>query len=114
MAFYETVFVLRQDLTPQQVEDIFKDFKKIISDGNGKLLKEENWGLRSLAYKIKKNKKGHYVLLETEAPAAAITEFERKLGLNENVLRFMTVKLDKPSEGPSPMLSQKDVKDERK
>ena len=114
MAFYETVFVLRQDLTSQQVEDISKDFKKILSDGKAKLLKEENWGLRSLAYKINKNKKGHYVLLETEAPAAAIAEFERKLGLNENVLRFMTIKLDKPSEGPSPILSQKDSKDERK
>ena len=114
MAFYETVFVLRQDLTSQQVEDISKDFKKILSDGKAKLLKEENWGLRSLAYKINKNKKGHYVLLETEAPASAIAEFERKLGLNENVLRFMTVKLEKPSEGPSPILSQKDVKDERK
>ncbi len=114
MAFYETVFVLRQDLTSQQVEDISKDFKKILSDGNAKLLKEENWGLRSLAYKIKKNKKGHYVLLETEASADAISEFERKLGLSENVLRFMTIKLEKPSEGPSPILSQKDTRDERK
>ena len=114
MAFYESVIVLRQDLTSQQVEDISKDFKKILSDGKAKLLKEENWGLRSLAYKINKNKKGHYVLFETEAPASAIAEFERKLGLNENVLRFMTIKLDKPSEGPSPILSQKDVKDERK
>ena len=114
MAFYETVFVLRQDLTSQQVEDISKDFKKILADGSAKLLKEENWGLRSLAYKIKKNKKGHYVLFETDAKASAIADFERKLGLNENVLRFMTIKLDKPSEGPSAILSQKDSRDERK
>lgn len=114
MAIYETVFILRQDLTSQQVEDLSKDFKKIITDGNGKLIKEENWGLRTLAYKIKKNKKGHYVLFETEAPATTIDEFERKMGINENVLRFMTIKLSKPSEGPSAILSQKDFKDERK
>ena len=114
MAIYETVFILRQDLTAQQVEDLSKNFKKVLTDGNGKLLKEENWGLRTLAYKIKKNKKGHYVLFETEAPAAAVAEFERKMSINENVLRFMTVKLAKPSEGPSAILSQKDFKDERK
>ncbi|MGN0929162.1 MAG: 30S ribosomal protein S6 [Alphaproteobacteria bacterium] len=114
MAIYETVFILRQDLTVQQVDELSKNFKKIITDGNGKLLKEENWGLRTLAYKIKKNKKGHYVLFETEAPATAIAEFERKMGINENVLRFMTIKLAKPSEGPSAILSQKDFKDERK
>ena len=114
MAFYETVFVLRQDLTTQQVQDITSEFKKLLADNKAKLLKEENWGLRTLAYKIKKNKKGHYVLLETEAKADAIAEFERKLGLNENILRFMTIKLDKPTEGASPILSQKDVKDERK
>lgn len=114
MAIYETVFILRQDLTAQQVEDLSKNFKKVLTDGNGKLLKEENWGLRTLAYKIKKNKKGHYVLFETEAPAATVAEFERKMSINENVLRFMTVKLAKSSEGPSAILSQKDFKDERK
>ena len=114
MAFYETVFVLRQDLTTQQVQDITSEFKTLLADNKAKLLKEENWGLRTLAYKIKKNKKGHYVLLENEASAEAIAEFERKLGLNENVLRFMTIKLEKPTEGPSAILSQKDVRDERK
>lgn len=114
MAIYETVFILRQDLTTQQVEELTKGFKEIITSNKGKILKEENWGLRNLAYKIKKNKKGHYVLLESESPAEAISEFERKMGINENVLRFMTIKLAKASEGPSAILSQKDMKEERK
>lgn len=114
MAFYETIFVLRQDLTSQQVEDLSTEYKKIITDGTGKLLKEENWGLRSLAYKIKKNKKGHYILFETDAPFTTIAEFERKMGLSENVLRFITIKLDAPTKGPSVILSQKDIKDTRR
>ena len=114
MAIYETVFVLRQDFTVQQVTDFAEEYKKILVDNGAKILKEENWGLRSLAYKINKNKKGHYVLFEMEAPVAALNEFERKLRLTENVLRFMTVKRDKPSEGQSPILLQKDLRDERK
>ncbi len=114
MAFYETVFILRQDLTQQQVEELSNGFKEIITSNKGKMIKEENWGLRTLAYKIKKNKKGHYVLFETESPASAIAEFERKMSINENVLRFMTIKLAHASEGPSAILSQKETKDERK
>jgi small subunit ribosomal protein S6 len=114
MAFYETVFILRQDLTAQQVDELAREFKAVAQEGKGKILKEENWGLRPLAYKIKKNKKGHYILLETDAPGAAIVELERKLGLNENVLRFMTVRLDEPSKGPSPILKEKDARDERR
>ena len=114
MAFYETVFILRQDLTTQQVDDIVRDFKAIATEGKGKILKEENWGLRPLAYKINKNKKGHYILLETDAPSAAIAELERKLGLNENVLRFMTVRLEAPTKGPSSILKEKDSREERR
>jgi small subunit ribosomal protein S6 len=113
MAFYETVFVLRQDLTPGQVADLVSDFKKILEGGKAKLVKEESWGLRPLAYKIKKNKKGHYGLFETDAPAAAIVEFERRLGLNENVLRFMTVKLAGKTKAPSAILRERDSRDER-
>jgi small subunit ribosomal protein S6 len=113
MAFYETVFVLRQDLTPGQVDGLVSDFKKILEGAGAKLVKEESWGLRSLAYKIKKNKKGHYGLFETDAPSAAMVEFERKLGLNENVLRFMTVKLAAASKGPSPILRERDSRDSR-
>lgn len=106
MAFYETVFVLRQDLTSQQVDDISSEFKSVLKAGSAKILKEENWGLRTLAYKIKKNKKGHYVLFETDAEPSAIAEFERKMGINENVLRFMTVKLDEPTKGQSVILKE--------
>jgi len=113
MALYETVFVLRGDMTSSQVEEDVGSFKKIIEDGKGKLLKEENWGLRSLAYKIKKNKKGHYILLETDAPVAAIAELERKLGLSEDVLRFLTVKREEKSKGQSAILSEKDYKEFR-
>ena len=113
MALYETVFVLRGDMTSSQVEDDVGSFKKIIEDGKGKLLKEENWGLRSLAYKIKKNKKGHYILLETESPVAAIAELERKLGLSEDVLRFITVRREEKSKGQSAILNEKDYKEFR-
>lgn len=114
MAIYETVCVLRQDLTVQQVEEFVSEYKKILVDNGAKILKEENWGLKSLAYKIKKNKKGHYFLIEMDSPVPALNEFERKLGLSENVLRFMTVKRNAPSKEPSPILLQKDFKDERK
>jgi small subunit ribosomal protein S6 len=114
MAFYETVFVLRQDLTAQQADDIARDFKAVVAEGKGKILKEESWGLRPLAYKISKNKKGHYVLFETDAQPAAIAELERKLGLNENVLRFMTVRIDALTKGPSAILKDRDTREDRR
>jgi small subunit ribosomal protein S6 len=113
MAFYETVFILRQDLTTTQVEESLKSFKGIIESGKGKVLKEENWGLRPLAYKISKNRKGHYLLVESDAPSEAIVELERKLGLSENVLRFMTVRIDAPTKDQSAILKDKDVRDVR-
>lgn len=113
MAIYETVCVLRQDLTTQQVADFVKEYKQILTDNGSKIFKEENWGLRNLAYKIKKNKKGHYILLEMESPVNAIKEFERKLGLNEDVLRYMTVKRKAKSESPSPAMMQKDYRDSK-
>ena len=113
MAIYETVCVLRQDLTTQQVADFVKEYKQILTDNGSKIFKEENWGLRNLAYKIKKNKKGHYILIEMEAPVPAIKEFERKLGLNEDVLRYMTVKRKVKSDAPSPAMIQKDYRDSK-
>ncbi|MDR1008678.1 MAG: 30S ribosomal protein S6 [Rickettsiales bacterium] len=112
MAIYESVFILRQDLTSPQVEEAVGAFKSVIESLKGKIIKEESWGLKNLAYKIKKNKKGHYILLETSASADAIKEFERKMSLSENVLRYMSVKLDEPSKGPSAILKDKD-RDER-
>ena len=106
MALYETVFIARQDVSAKQVEDYAKAFGKIVNDNGGEVKKVESWGLRSLAYKIKKNKKGHYTLIHSDAPPAAITEMERNMRLNEDVLRFMTVRIEKLPEGPSAILRQ--------
>lgn len=111
MPFYETVFIARQDVSAKQVEDYAKAFAKIVNDNGGEVKKTESWGLRNLAYKIKKNKKGHYTLIHSDAPAAAIAEMERNIRLNEDVLRFMTVRIEKFPEGPSPILKHSD--DER-
>ncbi len=101
MPFYETVFIARQDLSDAQVKAITEAAEQVIKDGKGKITKTENWGLRTLAYKINKNKKGHYVLIESDAPAPAVIEMERTLRLNEEVVRYMTIKLDELSKGPS-------------
>jgi len=111
MAIYESVFIIRQDLTSSQVDEAVKAFKSIIEEQKGKILKEENWGLRSLSYRIKKNKKGHYILLESSAGPEAIKEFERRLSLSENVLRHMTIRREEPSSGPSAILKDKDRDD---
>ena len=101
MAFYETVFIARQDLSVAQVEDLTKFFSEFISKDGGKVLKTENWGLRQLAYRINKNRKGHYVLIESDTPPVAMLEMERNMRIHEDLLRYMTIRLDKPSEGPS-------------
>ena len=101
MPFYETVLIARQDLSDAQVKAITDSCEKIIKDGKGKVVKTENWGLRTLAYKINKNKKGHYVLIESDSPAPAVIEMERTLRLNEEVVRYMTIRLDELSKGPS-------------
>ena len=108
MPFYETVFIARQDLSPAQVEALTEGFVKIIKDGGGKVHKTENWGLRSLAYRIQKNRKGHYVLIETDTPPEALHEMERNLRLSEDVLRYLTVREEKLSEGPSAILARGD------
>lgn len=115
MAIYETVFIARQDLSDAQVKDITESCEKIIKDGEGQVIKTENWGLRTLAYRIKKNRKGHYVLIESDTPAPALHEVERTLRLNEDILRYMTIRLDTASEGPSVILDKgdKDTPDQK-
>ncbi len=108
MALYETVFIARQDVSAKQVEDLAAAFGKIVNDNGGELKKTESWGLRSLAYKIKKNRKGHYTLMHFDAPHKAIVEMERNIRLNEDVLRFMTVSIEKLPEGPSALLKHTD------
>jgi len=106
MPIYETVFITRQDLGAAQVEQITKDYSKIITDMGGKILKTEQWGLRTFAYRINKARKGHYTLLETECPAPALHEVERLMRNSEEVVRFMSIKLEEATKGPSPILSK--------
>ncbi len=106
MPIYETVFIARQDLGDAQVKAITEAAEQVIKDGKGKVLKTESWGLRTLAYKINKNKKGHYVLIESDSPAPAVIEMERTLRLNEEVVRYMTIKLDEASKGPSKIIDK--------
>lgn len=108
MALYEHIFIARQDIQPQQVEAISKDLTKIVEDNGGTVTKTEQWGLRALAYRIKKYKKGHYVLFNIDGPAAAIAELERNERLHEDVVRFMTIRVEKLEEGDSVVLRSKD------
>ncbi|HXV73433.1 MAG TPA: 30S ribosomal protein S6 [Sphingomonadales bacterium] len=104
MAFYEHVFIARPDITAAQVEALIKDYVKIVTDGGGKVAAEEYWGLKSLAYRIKKNRKAHYVFFGLDAPHAAVAELERKERLDDNVLRFLTVCVEALEQGPSVMV----------
>ena len=113
MAFYETVFIARQDLTEAQVKELADKFVKIVTDQGGKIHKTEHWGLRTLAYRINKNRKGHYVLIESDAPGAAIIEMERNLRLNEDVLRSLTVRQEALSTGPSIIMDKNRDDDDR-
>ena len=104
MPFYENVFITRQDLTPAKVKELADKFAKVVKDNGGIVAKTEDWGLRDLAYKIQKNRKGYYTLLVLDAPATAVIEMERLMRLDENVLRHLTIKVDALEEGPSAML----------
>jgi small subunit ribosomal protein S6 len=108
MALYEHVFLARQDLSQQQVDALVEQFKGVIEAGGGSVGKTENWGLKSLAFRINKNRKAYYTLMDIDAPAAAVSEMERQMGISEDVLRFMTVKVDAHEEGPSAMMQKRD------
>ena len=114
MALYEHVFLARQDLAQAQVDTLAETATKIIEDNKGKVVKTENWGLRSLAYKIAKNRKAHYVMLEIDAPAGVVAELERQTQINEDVIRYMTVKVDGHEEGPSVMMRKQERDRERR
>lgn len=107
MSFYEHVFVTRQDLTPSQVDELADKFAGIVEKEGGKVTKRENWGLRNLAYRIQKNRKGYYVLFNIDAPAVAVQELERVMRIDEDVIRHLTVKVEALEEGPSVMLAPK-------
>jgi len=113
MPLYEHIYLARQDVSPQQVEELTNNLTEVLTQGGGKVTKNEYWGLKSLSYRIKKNRKAHYSLLNIDAPAPAIAEMERQMRINEDILRFMTVRVDELEEGPSAMLQKRDRDDER-
>ena len=112
MPLYEHVFMARQDVSSQQVDALVKEFTGVIEEGKGKVVKTEYWGLKSLAYKIKKSRKAHYALMNIDAPPAAVAEMERRMGINTDVIRFMTVKVEEHEKEPSAMMRKSD-RDER-
>lgn len=114
MPYYETVFIARQDLTEAQVKDMTEGFSKIITDAKGKIHKTEFWGLKSFAYRINKARKGHYILLELDTPSEALHEMERQMRLNEDVVRFLTIREEELSDGPSVMMDKGGRDDDKK
>ena len=111
MPLYEHVFIARQDISPAQVEGLTETLQKIVTDLGGKIEKSEYWGLRSLQYRINKNRKGHYSLFNIDAPAAAVQELERQEKINDDILRGLTIRVDELDPEPSPVLSRRDRSD---
>src|SRR5437762_10183770 len=103
MPLYENVFIARQDISGAQVDALADTFTQLVAEQGGEVKKREYWGLRNLAYRMNKNRKGHYVLFNIEAPPAAIAELERTMRINEDVLRYLTLRVDQLEEGPSPV-----------
>jgi small subunit ribosomal protein S6 len=113
MPLYEHVFMARQDVSGQQVDTLVEQFKSVIEQNGGKVAKVENWGLKSLSYRIRKNRKAFFTLMNIDAPPAAIAEVERQERLNEDVIRSLTLRVDEHEEGPSAMMQKRD-RDERR
>ena len=113
MPLYEHVFLARQDVSAQQVEELTAQFKGVIEQMGGKVAKTEQWGVKSLSYRLRKNRKAHFTLLNVDAPPAALNEIERQERLNEDVLRYLTVRVDEHEEGPSAMMRKVDRDRER-
>lgn len=114
MAYYEHVLIARQDISPQQVDGLIEDITRTITEHGGSVGKSEYWGLRNLAYRVRKNRKGHYALLNIDAPAEAVHELERRLRINEDVLRYLTIRVDALDEEPSPVLARRDREEKRR
>jgi small subunit ribosomal protein S6 len=113
MPLYEHVFLARQDISQAQVEALTKEYGEVITEGGGRIGKSEYWGLKSLAFKIKKNRKAHYSLMNIDAPAAAIAEMERRMGLSPDVIRFLTVRVEQHETEPSVQMRKSDRDDRR-
>ena len=113
MRLYESVFIARQDISSQQVESMADEFAGIITNAGGQIHKREYWGLRSLAYRIKKNRKGHYIMFNLETDGATLKEYERIMGLNEDVLRFLNIRIEEVDEAPSIIMQNKGERGDR-
>jgi len=113
MPYYEHVLIARPEISPQQVDALVEDISKTVKELGGITSKTEYWGLRNLTYRIRKNRKGHYALINIDAPATAIHELERRLRINEDVMRFKTIRVEELDEEPSPILARRD-RDERR
>jgi small subunit ribosomal protein S6 len=113
MPLYENVFIARQDISGAQVDQLADAFTQLIAEQGGEVKKREYWGLRNLAYRMNKNRKGHYVLFNIDGPAAAIAELERTMRINEDVLRYLTLRVDKLEEGASPIMQNRGSREDR-
>jgi len=111
MALYEHIFMARQDVSSQQVDALVEHFKTVLEANEGSVAKIENWGLKTLPYRVNKNRKAHYALMNIEAPSSAVQEMERQMRLHEDVLRYMTIKVEEHEEGPSAMLRRNERDD---
>ena len=114
MPLYEHVFIARQDLSNTQAEALIEHFSTVLSDNDGKEVMSEYWGVKTMAYKINKSRKGHYAFLRSDAPAPAVQEMERLLRLHEDVMRILTIKVDAHEEGPSVQMQKRDERPERR
>jgi small subunit ribosomal protein S6 len=113
MPLYENVFIARQDISGAQVDALADNFTQLLADNGGEVKKREYWGLRNLAYRMRKNRKGHYVLLNLDAPAAAVAELERTMRINEDVIRYLTLRVEALEEGPSAVMQSRGSRDDR-
>ena len=114
MPLYEHVFISRQDLSNTQAEGLIEHFGTVLSDNGGSIVEQEYWGVKTMAYKINKNRKGHYAFMRTDAPAAAVQEMERLMRLQEDVMRVLTIKVDAHQEGPSVQMQKREERGERR
>ncbi len=114
MPLYEHVMIARQDLSNTQAESLIEHFSTVLADNGGKVVDNEYWGVKTMAYKINKNRKGHYAYLRSDAPAPAVQEMERLMRLHEDVMRVLTIKVDAHDEGPSVQMQKRDERDSRR
>jgi small subunit ribosomal protein S6 len=114
MPLYENVFIARQDISGAQADALAESFAQLVADNGGEVKKREYWGLRNLAYRMRKNRKGHYVLMNLDAPPAAVAELERTMRINEDVIRYLTIRVEAHEEGPSAVMQNRGSRDDRR